>query len=73
MRALFMEHVPTGNCVLVLYRPKGDPVGDNMSEKNPEFGKAVESNLKKYRADADAGNIAYFDLKDDSYPLIQPV
>ena len=37
--------------MLLFYRQKGDPVGDNMSHKNPDFVTQLERNLTGALAD----------------------
>jgi hypothetical protein len=37
--------------VLVFYRDKGDPVGDNMSSKNASFESQLERNVKRALGD----------------------
>lgn len=63
----FCRHAPT-NCgeaerwVLLFYRDKSDPIGKNMTRKNPSFVRQLDANLRDALADlaeSDAGAPKY--------------
>lgn len=49
---------------LLLFRPKGDPVGDNMTIKNPSFRRILDKHLALLRADLIAGNVVEIPLAE---------
>ncbi len=54
-RTLFLLQAASGDTVFLMHRPKGDPIGDNMSYGNPAFGKAVDTAMSQALRDIVAG------------------
>ena len=49
---------------LLFFRPKGDPIGDNISLKNPSFKTALDKHLSLLRTDLLAGHVEEIPLRD---------
>lgn len=54
-RTLFLLQAASGDTVFLMHRPKGDPIGDNMSYRNPGFAKAVGKAMSRALRDIVAG------------------
>ncbi len=55
-RTLFLLQAASGETVFLMHRPKGDPVGDNMSYKNPAFVRAVDKAMTLALHDIEEGH-----------------
>lgn len=56
------EEIKIGH--FLLYRKKDDPVGKNISLKNPEFKKILQQYLSLWNADMESDNFEIIDLSD---------
>lgn len=54
-RTLFLLQFASGDTVFLIHRPKGDPVGDNMSYKNAAFARAVDKAMTLALHDIERG------------------
>jgi hypothetical protein len=54
-RTLYLLQDASGDAVLLMHRPKGDPVGDNMAYANPDFRAAVDKAIATAAEDIEAG------------------
>jgi hypothetical protein len=59
-RILYVLDHGGGDIVFLMYRSKGDPIGANMSYKNPAFKSEVNKALGRFVADANADNCDYY-------------
>jgi len=50
-RILYLLVVEGGDLFVLMYRDKNDPVGENMSPKNPAFNAALNKHLDALRED----------------------
>jgi hypothetical protein len=60
-RTLYLLQDVSGDAVLLMHRPKGDPVGDNMAYANPAFRAAVDKAITTAAADIEAGEFEAID------------
>lgn len=56
-RTLYLLQDASGDTVLLMHRPKGDPVGDNMAYANPAFRSAVDKAITTAAEDIEAGHV----------------
>ena len=61
-RAVFLKSVKSETDFFLMYRSKNDPVGKNISIKNPVFRKTLHKYLEKLKVDLLEDNIKVFDL-----------
>ena len=54
-RTLYLLQDATGDTILLLHRPKGDPIGDNMAYGNPDFRTAVKKVIALAAKDIESG------------------
>ena len=54
-RTLYLIEDNSGNAIFLMHKPKGDPVGDNMSYANPDFRKAVDRAVRTATEDIEVG------------------
>ena len=54
-RTLYLLQDASGDAVLLMHRPKGDPLGDNMAYGNPAFRAAVDKAMAIAAEDIEAG------------------
>ncbi len=64
-RLVYLLLVEAGDLFLLFYRPKGDPIGDNVSIKNPAFKSALEKHLSVLKSDIARDQIREIPLKED--------
>ena len=60
-RTLYLLQDASGDAVLLMHRPKGDPVGDNMAYANPAFRTAVDKAITTAAEDIEAGEFEAVD------------
>lgn len=60
-RTLYLLQDASGDAVLLMHRPKGDPVGDNMAYANPVFRAAVDKAITTAAEDIEAGEFEAVD------------
>lgn len=54
-RTLYLLQDASGDSILLMHRPKGDPIGDNMAYANPDFRAAVDKAIATAAEDIEAG------------------
>lgn len=61
-RIVYLLAVEEGDLFLLFYRDKNDPVGENVSPKNPEFQKQLKKHLRFLREDIEANRLEILEV-----------
>jgi hypothetical protein len=56
-RTLYLLQDASCDAILLMHRPKGDPVGDNMAYANPAFQRAVNKAIATAADDIEVGHV----------------
>lgn len=60
-RTLYLLQDASGDAMLLMHRPKGDPIGDNMAYANPAFRSAVDKAIATATKDIETGYVEVVD------------
>ena len=64
-RIVYLLAVDEGDLFLLFYRDKNDPVGENISPKNPVFQKQLKKHLRLLREDIEANRLDILEVQAD--------
>jgi hypothetical protein len=62
-RIVYLLAVDEGDLFLLFYRDKNDPVGENVSPKNPAFQKQLKKHLRLLREDIEANRFEVLEVQ----------
>ena len=67
-RILFARHIPSGDGFFLMYRSKNDPIGANMTIRNPTFKKELKQYVSLMIQDMETNNLEVLSNDDTDSP-----